>query len=517
MKISASIAILLVFSSFVLPGQPAARDLLVSQNDFERGLFEKMALGDTSHMGLLLASSGRADSMSHIQYLAVLDRIMLSLDSAKLRRKNPKKQIKKIFESVHEELLRKYELENQFIEIFESGNYNCVSATAVYCYMLNGLGIPFSVMESPNHVYAVAFIEDELWVMESTDPQQGYYEIDDDLYEEQLEQIIAQKLITPEQAQSEKIDSILQALFPNRSISTADLVSFQYANQAIYDYEKAGTFPVFQNALKSYLISRNAYQEQLFIESLGIWLGDNDYENPVFFDAAAYFLNTDTMQKQPDFVKNSFIYYGNQWLVDSISDRVYESMFKAYYAGTSANSELRKEIEMVYHLIKAEKLGTQGQFVAAYKASAKGMRLLRHEDAINYVLINLSQLQQQEIWSAAQAADTMYALQSWYEETRAFSKWNSFYAELLLQEIYYLLDYKEFTSIAKLRADFEAVMDNEDLEKMVSPRMIGMVYSRLALHDYNRSKAQAAQTIQRGFKYAPNSTELKKYQEMLRL
>lgn len=517
MKLSAALSFLCILQATFLLSQPAAEELLRTTNNFENRLFERLSQGDTSHLGLLLAASGRVDSTTYAQHLAELEHILLSLDSARLRRKSPKKQVRKIFESVHDELLRKYALENQFVEIFETGNYNCVSATAVYCFMMDGLGIPYAVMESPNHVYAIAFVEDEQWVMESTDPQQGYYELDEDLYEEQLEALIAQKLITPEQAQSEKIDSILQSIFPNRPISTADLVSFQYANQAIYDFEDAKTYGAFQNALKSYLISRNAYQEQLFIESLGIWLGENDYENPVFFDAAAFFLNTDTIQNEPDFIENSFIYYGNQWLVDSITDKVYELMFEAYQAGTSAQRELRTKIAMIYHLIKAEKHGTQGNFVAAFEASASALRLLRHEDAITYALINLSQLQEQELWSPAQAADTMNAFQADYPEMQSHSKWNSFYAELLLQEIYQLLDIKAFAAIAKRRTEFERVMDNEKIEKLVSPRMIGMVYARLALHDYNKSKSLAAKTLQRGLQYAPNSSELKRYKKMLRL
>ena len=110
-------------------------------------------------------------------------------------RKSTKKIVKTVFNTVHEQIFYKYELNNQFCEVFETGFYNCVSASGMYSYFFARLGIPHMMVQIPGHVYVMVMHDDETWVVESTDPQQGFYEIEMQSREETIQEYLAQKLI----------------------------------------------------------------------------------------------------------------------------------------------------------------------------------------------------------------------------------------------------------------------------------------------------------------------------------
>ena len=73
------------------------------------------------------------------------------------KEKKEKKRIKFIYDAFHDTFLKKYNSSVFFSEIFKNGNYNCVTATALYCYVFEKLDIPYKVKDLPTHVYLIAY------------------------------------------------------------------------------------------------------------------------------------------------------------------------------------------------------------------------------------------------------------------------------------------------------------------------------------------------------------------------
>ena len=84
-----------------------------------------------------------------------LDKIYAQLDKKVELNKDDEKSIQNIFKTVHASLLNKYDVNANFRGIFQSGEYNCVTGSALYGIVFSHYNIPFVVKEAPTHVYLV--------------------------------------------------------------------------------------------------------------------------------------------------------------------------------------------------------------------------------------------------------------------------------------------------------------------------------------------------------------------------
>lgn len=492
-------------------------DLLVARNRVDSVLFADIVKGDTALLDLLLAAGPVADTVEMQSDAQLLDQLFLSLDSAKLIRKSPKKIVQTIFETVHDGLLKKYEFENQFCEIFRTGYYNCVSATAVYSYMLGRLGIHHAIVEVPSHVYVVAGFEDEDWVMESTDPAQGYYKLSEKDREEQIDLLVTQKLITREQRDSPQLDSILDAMYPSETISVQRLVSIQYQNQGIYDTEDERYFEAFQNALRAYIINRGESNRLLLIETMGNWLDLEEYDHPVFLDAMCFYIALDTSAEFINAVVEAYPFYGQRYLESGLNEDQFASISRAFIDGLASSDSSIQEIVWLNRLFRAQKLLEKRNGLEAYPLAAQAFRYdPTDRDGKRLLLGSLGFISYYEQWSKSEILDTMALYQEKYPDIREVM-WNSLYAELLLQSMEIELRNQNSVKVARLRTLFEELMDNTSLDKQISHATIASVYGRMALRDYNQSKTRARQTIQKGLEYAPGHPDLIRYGTMIGL
>ncbi|HEY5825733.1 MAG TPA: hypothetical protein VIT44_15270, partial [Cyclobacteriaceae bacterium] len=114
----------------------------------------------------------------------------------KAKDKKPDKKVKFVYDNVHQRFLSKYESIILFPDLFVNGEYNCVSATALYCMAFDYFKIPYTIKEEPTHVYPVAFPKNQQVIVETTNPQVGSYAFDHQFKQSYLERLRDQKLIS---------------------------------------------------------------------------------------------------------------------------------------------------------------------------------------------------------------------------------------------------------------------------------------------------------------------------------
>lgn len=221
---------------FSAPAQNSISDLYF-ETELEEQLFRDVAESDSKQIELLMAASGVKNRMEIEQARETLDKYVAQFKSSGILDKSPKKQIKSIHATIHDGMFDLYQYENRFSDVFRKREYNCVSATIVYGYVLTQLGIPFTFMEKPNHVYIVTFPKDESIILESTDPtNSGSYIVTPESKTDYVNQLLEAKLITMSMYPGLTKDQIYDQIASgqNMPISFRQIVGVQYANYAFY-------------------------------------------------------------------------------------------------------------------------------------------------------------------------------------------------------------------------------------------------------------------------------------------
>ncbi|WP_085516735.1 hypothetical protein [Marivirga sericea] len=79
-----------------------------------------------------------------------------------------------IFYKTHQKLLKEYRKGTTFNNLLESGDYDCVSASITYSILLKYFDIEHSIIETDYHVFIIASISDQEYILETTDPRSGW-------------------------------------------------------------------------------------------------------------------------------------------------------------------------------------------------------------------------------------------------------------------------------------------------------------------------------------------------------
>ena len=162
MRIFGSLLVL-IFALSILDACASEADSLVRWNEiafsspFEKTSFHTFLKdGKKEYLRLFLANSASADEDLE-RFEKKIEQTLREINASDAIRKKNDKKIKYIYQLVHDRFLSKYQEENRFYEIIKNGNYNCVTATALYALFFERLAIPYAIKEEPTHVYLVAY------------------------------------------------------------------------------------------------------------------------------------------------------------------------------------------------------------------------------------------------------------------------------------------------------------------------------------------------------------------------
>ena len=156
-----------------------------------------------------------------------------------MKSKTDAKRIKLIYDYVHNEFLEVYKLENCFSSIFKDGQYNCVSASALYAEIFSRLNIPFVIKELPTHVFLVAYPETSSIFIETTSPSSGYYQYNEGFVQKYVDQLVSTKQISQKESDTSSVDNIFKRhFFENSEIDLLKLAALQYYNFGVYLSDK---------------------------------------------------------------------------------------------------------------------------------------------------------------------------------------------------------------------------------------------------------------------------------------
>lgn len=82
--------------------------------------------------------------------------------------------LRKTFRRLHSNLLKKYEAYSDFDEIFSTGRYDCLTATALFSQVLKQLNFSYEIIETNYHIFLLVQTEKGEVLLETTDRFDGF-------------------------------------------------------------------------------------------------------------------------------------------------------------------------------------------------------------------------------------------------------------------------------------------------------------------------------------------------------
>lgn len=216
-------------------------DSLVRFSDLKyHSYFEKISLNNFFNyqkdtFNLFLAIDPEVTNEKAREYHLAYKKIIDDLNQGNIRAKKINKQIKTSYSSVHNLFLKKYSDNEYFPVIFQSGVYNCVSASMLYSLVFEELDIPYKIKVSSNHVYLVANPGSNSMVIETTNPGFEKSIFTGEFKQQYVNYLRTSKLISELDYKSKSVEEIFEEKFNEvKDGEHINLPGFQYYNKGLY-------------------------------------------------------------------------------------------------------------------------------------------------------------------------------------------------------------------------------------------------------------------------------------------
>lgn len=266
--------------------------------------------------------------------------------------KSEVKKVKHIYDYVHKQFLKVYKLKNSFIDVFETGEYNCVSATALYALIFSKLSIPYQIRETPEHVYLIAYPNSGKILIETTAPVKGYYQFSDKLITSFVRNLYESKMISKEEYEETSSATLFNKYyFTSESVSLFQLTGLQYSNFAIYFYEENDLKNANEEIKKAYYLFPGAKHKYILKSTLGGLVDKDSYSDSVNVNHLVLlcrFNNLKEKEVSDEAISNEFIKIINTQLISNSDYKTFDRSYEKIY-GELNDTILKNDIAFDYH------------------------------------------------------------------------------------------------------------------------------------------------------------------------
>ena len=167
------------FSQSLLSANPLLQLDLETAYETRAFLQFHRAPATTQVLSLFLSISPQAHQVEENNIRKELDAFVAGLKKKQSAYKNDERFLKYMFYKVHRKFLKHYTHYPEFLSLFAKGQYDCVTGTALYAYLLDSLGYKYTIQEKEYHIYMMVKAQNgqhktKTFLIESTDPLYGF-------------------------------------------------------------------------------------------------------------------------------------------------------------------------------------------------------------------------------------------------------------------------------------------------------------------------------------------------------
>jgi tetratricopeptide (TPR) repeat protein len=430
------------------------------------------------------------------------------------KKKNDKK-IKYIYQLVHNQFLAKYEEENRFYEISRNGNYNCVTATALYALFFEKLNIPYTIKEKPTHVYLVAYPNTENILMETTTPVFGFLTFDNTYKSSFVNNLKSQKIIGSSELSNSSIDELFNKYyFGSENINLTQLVGIHYLNDGLFKQDHNDLAGAYEQIQKGYLYYPNVRSEYLLLH---------------FTAANLEIPNLDPLQKATligrisrlkekgvtiDMIKGEFYNLTQTVLFKNNDKLLYKKCFEAITSNVT-DKELLSELNFIYYYENGRVFYNQGNYVRAKPFFAKSMEIQPNNVDLSGIFVSCLG---QSLRNERKTSVVLDSLEYYKNRFPSLTENNNFISMIAMiyaaefGKSFQKGDEKRGEKYQKLFEDFY----NQQSITILNPQAVGQAYSEACVYYFKKgNKTKAKQYLQRGLEIVPDDLQLKMRRQML--
>jgi tetratricopeptide (TPR) repeat protein len=483
----------------------------------EKQLFEDYFLRQKKdYLALFMAVSLETGSSELTHGRQLYQQILQQLNTTDLQKKNETKKIKSIYSQTHNRLLNKYEIRNYFHEVFKNGSYNCVSATALYSLLFGDMHIPYTIKESPTHVYLIAYPESQKILIETTDPRQGYMVFDQKFKTSFVANLRSGKLISEQEYKTASADALFDKYyFSEDNITIKELLGIQYMNDAIYKLQDNQLEEAFVQLEKAYLFYPCKKAGYLLLSTAALILEKNHYAD---IKDARYLIKLARYQDygiSKENILSEFQKITSLHLINNNRPELYDKFYQEISTHIG-HEEIKKEIGYIYHYERSRILFNQGKYQEALNFAEK--TYLLKPDNIDVQTLFVSALGN-SLKTQSDGSKVLEVLSN-YEQKFPKLLDNNIFRSFLMQSCLLSCgqhyEMKKIAEAEKLRTRFEklyAAMGKD----VVDANLIGRVYSTGAMHYFRAGNdAKAKALLNKGLELAPNDYEMQRRLQILK-
>ena len=430
------------------------------------------------------------------------------------RPKNQNKYVKKLYDELHERLLRKYEDLVFFDRIFEDGVYNCVTACAIYGLTFEQLGIPYTIKETPTHVYLVAFPGDDQVIIETTDPVNGFQSFSP-VFKQQYVSLLEQQKIIDRAELSQGVSAIFNKYYYSSSeVNLVQLAGLQYYNKAVESFNAKKYDLAVTNFEKAFLLYNSDQTRQMLFASLSMVVSGSSYTNDFDVESLGKISRFNMYDITNAEVVGEFGRITQKQLLSNNDTATYSRSYQILMERIPEDSMLQRDISFLYYYERARILYNRAMFDEALPFALKAYE--SKPESIDSESLLLSCYT--DSYRDDEAAQALVRLEKFMVDFPALKRNNRFgaiWSNLYLVNMYDNYLSKNYQKAFEFKKSFEELISQYS-NYPYDRRIAGSAYSQVVAYYFRRGQKQSARNaLDQGFKYAPGNGELKTRQYML--
>jgi len=433
-----------------------------------------------------------------------------------IQKKPDAKKIKLIYKSIHDDFFTKYELQNQFGEVFTTGQFNCVSATAIFGMVFEELGIPYSIKETPTHVYLVAYPKSSRIMVETTAPQKGYYQFDQAFKVSYISYLRDNKLISEEEFSNKSSDQLFdENYFSETDITMRQLVGIQYMNDAVYKIEDEKYKEAHSQLEKAYMYYPSEKAAYLLVFCLSYIIESEDYSK---LENLEYLVKGSRLKHYGitnEHITSEFLRITDIHLIQKNDVDYYDQIYQ-YLIENLDDDSLTNEISYIYHYERGRISYNKGLIKYAIEHASEAYSLKPTNADIEALLVACIGQGLKRMGNMEAIRDSLVRYEAQHPNLKENGNFTSMIINVTLTLSAQNFQRDRRTNGLKYLEQFERRFDNnEDL--LIDRNIIAGAYSEAAASYFRiGGYSKAKSLLKKGLIYAPDNYELTRRLQMIK-
>ncbi|MFN2395811.1 MAG: hypothetical protein ABR597_09005 [Bacteroidales bacterium] len=493
-------------------------DELVFHSPLEKDAFDCLLEEQSCHyMKNALATD---ETVTHVEYQQYKKHFYEFLDEVKEHRRfqrKPERQIRYIFNAIHDEYFRLYQETPHFSDIFTHGVFNCATASVLYALAFEYYSIPYDIILIPEHVYLLAYPQQHSILVETTNPlQSGFRAINQREKARAVQSLVDRKLLLQEEVNRKGIDRIFNEMFHSEDIvNLHELIGILYLNKASVKSDMVWNTETYEFLKKSSVFYPDQMTTVRLLLNASIILDQSNYKDSNTYRTLADLEKFTSFGITHNDIIQQGVFYINRALSDN-NEAVLDSIHQWFNRYHSVD-EIISELNFVFYYNKSLKLINEYRVDEALPLLEAAYMINPDDHNLNILFIDVLTMKLKSGDSKDYDYEWLSSMANRIPELMDNKRFQTLYQGTLLDLVNHHYVRKNFEMAEKFRSDFERIFAPEDLASPNIIRYLEEVYSRASLLYFRKNFISRAKAVLvSGLEYAPYSMELKDKLDYLR-